>query len=108
MSQVFDLMLLSPDGIETSGVIKIKSAEMLGEKDLIQIASMDELYIVRDHTIFERNELESNANIEYADYQREDARVELQYSVSGNAKDVYIDVPMIYYPGYKACVDGNL
>lgn len=85
----------------------VKSADMLEEEDLIQGASMDELYIVRDHTVFERDDLESNADIDYTDYRREDTRVEFRYFLKDDSQNVYIDVPMIYYPGYKAYVDGE-
>lgn len=63
-----------------------------------------------DNTIDTRRELESNVEgIAYGDYVRGDSEVTLRFSIPEaweEREPAYIDVPIAYYPGYVAYVDG--
>ena len=71
---------------------------------------MDSLYLTVDNTIDTRRELESNVEgIAYGDYVRGDSEVTLRFSIPEaweEREPAYIDVPIAYYPGYVAYVDG--
>ncbi len=76
---------------------------------VVQEGHMDDLYLTRNSTIFEREALESNAtDIEYSNYEKGNSRVSLEFSIQENDKEeYYIDVPLTYYPVYEAKINGN-
>lgn len=90
-----------------------QSSELVGGKEVDETiresSGMDVLYLVEGYGIFSRPLLESNAeNIEYTDVDRGDGEIALRYRLSdAPAEEAYIDVPITYYPGYAARIDGQ-
>lgn len=90
-----------------------QSSELVGGKevdDTIRESSyMDALYLVDGYEIFTRSLLESSAeDIEYTDVDRGDGEITLRYRLGdAPAGQAYIDVPITYYPGYEARIDGQ-
>lgn len=71
---------------------------------------MDTLYLMEGNTIDSREVLESNVSeIRCEDYCRMESQVSLRYQIVAKESDEqrpYLDVPIAYYPGYVAYVDG--
>lgn len=88
----------------------MNTAQIYGETDLYEKGFMDDLYLLEDNTIFDRDDLESNAqDIAYANYQRGNSTVSFDFEFLSEdmVKTYYIDVPISYYPGYRAQLDGK-
>ena len=88
----------------------MRQSETLQYDTLESAGYMDTLYFIKDNDIASREELESNAdNIEYSNYERENAKVSFYYEIKGDMqKNYYVDVPIAYYPGYEARIDGQI
>ncbi len=91
----------------------ISTAEMVREDTALDYLWMDDLYLPKNNTIYSREELYSRAelksnieNIQYSDYIRGDSKVSLHYSIPEQQSFSYIDVPITYYPGYTAYING--
>lgn len=90
-----------------------QSSELVGGKEVDETiresSGMDVLYLVEGYGIFTRPLLESSAeNIEYTDVDRGDGEIALRYRLGdAPAEQAYIDVPITYYPGYAAWIDGQ-
>ncbi len=90
----------------------VKNAGEYNETLTIETGYMDQLYLISGNNIFERDDLESNAeNITYEMIEKDNAELSFSYEISENdvaqTEDYYIDVPIAYYPGYIAHVDGE-
>lgn len=90
-----------------------KYAKTVGSFDSVQayeIGYSDGLYLLQGNRISEREELESNAeNIEYTCYERGNSTVSFSYIIKDtDNKEIYIDVPITFYPVYVAYEDGKL
>ena len=90
----------------------VKNAGEYNETLTIETGYMDQLYLISGNNIFEREDLESNAeSITYEMVEYGNAELSFVYKVGENEAvqngDYYIDVPIAYYPGYVAYVDGE-
>ena len=86
-----------------------KNGRSFDSKEAYEMGYSDDLYLLRENRIFDREELESNAeNIEYTDYKRGNSTVSFSYEIKDtDNKDFYIDVPITFYPVYVAYEDGK-
>lgn len=86
----------------------VRASSEFDEQGVMEISYMDTLYLLDNNDIFVREELESNAKqIQYDSYKRGNAEISLNYSILSNENEVYIDVPITYYPGYVAKINGE-
>ena len=74
------------------------------ENKAVEAAFMDDLYLLADNDIFSVKQPESNADdFGVVECKRADAAINFEFELEENKqKDVYIDVPITYYPGYQA------
>lgn len=86
----------------------VRASSEFDDQGVMEISYMDTLYLLENNDIFVREELESNAKqIQYDSYKRGNAEISLNYSILSNENEVYIDVPITYYPGYVAKINGE-
>lgn len=105
LSCVFSTMYLNSFIRQSSEYIGGREAESA----IREASYMDTLYFISGSTILSRPLLESNAeDIVYSDVDRGDGEVTLRYRlIAGSSDQVHIDVPIAYYPGYVAEINGR-
>ena len=89
----------------------MKQASEFTNEEVVQYGYMDMLYLRPGFSYLTEGQIESNEkNIQYSAYVHEKGRVSCQIdSVTPVSKeqDIYIDVPLTYYTGYQARLDGQ-
>ena len=90
----------------------VKQAEQFGNEQVMENGYMDRLYVVPGFPYDRDGEIDSNlVSIEFSNIRRESRVVSCEYVCKSlDATDEerpYIEVPLTYYPGYKAYIDGN-
>lgn len=90
----------------------IKQADQYGNEQVMENGFMDRLYVVPGFPYDITEEIDSNLlSVEYSDIIRGSRSFSCDYAcgsfeVTGE-EEPYIEVPLTYYPGYKAYIDGE-
>ena len=90
----------------------VKQAEQYGNDQTMEKGYMDRLYVVPGFPYDRDGEIDSNlASVEFSDIKRESKKISFNYAYKSleltDEERAYIEVPLTYYPGYKAYIDGN-
>ncbi len=90
----------------------VKQADQYGNEQVMEKGYMDRLYVVPGFPYERNGEVSSNlAEVGYSDILRQSRSFTCDYKC--NSMEVvdeqvpYIEVPLAYYPGYKAYIDGE-
>ena len=79
----------------------------INNQELSNNEYVDRRYLKTNSTIPNRQDFVSNnKTFEYSDFARNYDSISFSYSINGG-EGSYVDVPLTYYPGYAAFVDGN-
>ena len=90
----------------------VKQAEQYGNEQTMEKGYMDRLYVVPGFPYDRDGEIDSNlASVQFSNIKKESKRISFNFAYKSleltDEERAYIEVPLTYYPGYKAYIDGN-
>jgi len=83
-------------------------AIQLDENLVLEAGFMDDLYLMKDHDIYSVTEpLADYKKVIFKDYERTKASCTFSYKFEESKSGVVVEVPIVYYPGFVAEIDGE-